>query len=42
MNFQMRRTFKLNDDYLEHVFYMATSNTPELTEHLRAKYVKVN
>lgn len=39
---QMRRIFKLDDNNLEHVFYMATSNTPELTEHLRAKYVKVN
>lgn len=38
----MRRIFKLDDNNLEHVFYMATSNTPELTEHLRAKYVKVN
>ncbi|XP_050464092.1 peroxynitrite isomerase THAP4-like [Cataglyphis hispanica] len=39
---QIRREFKLNGNYLEHVFYMATSNTPVLTEHLRAKYVKVN
>ncbi|EZA61567.1 hypothetical protein DMN91_003486 [Ooceraea biroi] len=38
---QMRREFKLNGNCLEHAFYMATSNTPELTEHLRAKYVKV-
>lgn len=38
---QMHREFKLNGNCLEHVFYMATSNTPDLTEHLRAKYVKV-
>ncbi|XP_032691367.1 THAP domain-containing protein 4-like [Odontomachus brunneus] len=35
------REFKLVGDYLEQVLYMATSNTPELTEHLRAKYKKV-
>ncbi|XP_072745058.1 peroxynitrite isomerase THAP4-like [Anoplolepis gracilipes] len=39
---KIRREFKLNDNCLEHVFYMATSTTPVLTEHLRAKYVKVN
>lgn len=39
---QIRREFKLDGHHLEHVFYMATSNTPVLTEHLRAKYVKVN
>lgn len=40
--FQIRREFKLDGNCLEHVFYMATSNTPVLTEHLRVKYVKVN
>ncbi|XP_077258915.1 peroxynitrite isomerase THAP4-like [Temnothorax americanus] len=39
---QIRREFKLNDDCLEYVLYMATSNTPVLTEHLRTKYVKVS
>lgn len=39
---QTRREFKLDGNNLEHVFYMATSNTPVLTEHLRAKYIKVN
>ncbi|XP_029679691.1 THAP domain-containing protein 4-like [Formica exsecta] len=39
---QIRREFKLDGNCLEHVFYMATSNTPVLTEHLRVKYVKVN
>ncbi|XP_011636803.1 THAP domain-containing protein 4-like [Pogonomyrmex barbatus] len=38
---QIRREYKLCDNCLEYVFYMATSNTPVLTEHLRAKYVKV-
>ncbi|XP_032691364.1 uncharacterized protein LOC116854020 isoform X7 [Odontomachus brunneus] len=38
---QTRRVFKLNDDQLEQIFYMATPKTPELTEHLRAKYKKV-
>ncbi|XP_018340811.1 PREDICTED: uncharacterized protein LOC108747674 isoform X8 [Trachymyrmex septentrionalis] len=33
-----RRVYKRNGDNLELVFYMATSKTPELTEHLRAKY----
>lgn len=39
---QIRREFTLHDNCLEYVFYMATSNTPELTEHLRGKYVKVS
>lgn len=38
---ETHRIFKLNDDHLEQVFFMATSNTPELTEHLRTKYKKV-
>ncbi|XP_011864557.1 PREDICTED: THAP domain-containing protein 4-like [Vollenhovia emeryi] len=39
---QVRREFKLHDNCLEYVLYMATSNTPVLTEHLRAKYVKAS
>ncbi|XP_011163768.1 peroxynitrite isomerase THAP4 [Solenopsis invicta] len=39
---QIRREFKFYDDCLEYVLYMATSNTPVLTEHLRAKYIKVD
>ncbi|KAL0133115.1 hypothetical protein PUN28_000707 [Cardiocondyla obscurior] len=39
---QTHRQFTFDGNYLEHVFYMATSNTPVLTEHLRAKYVKVS
>ncbi|XP_036139568.1 peroxynitrite isomerase THAP4-like [Monomorium pharaonis] len=38
---ETRRVYKRNGDNLELVFYMATSKTPELTEHLRAKYRKV-
>lgn len=38
---QTRRVFKFDGDTLELIFYMATSKTPELTEHLRAKYKKV-
>ncbi|XP_012231430.1 peroxynitrite isomerase THAP4 [Linepithema humile] len=36
-----RRVYQLDGDRLELVFYMATSKTPELSEHLRAKYKKV-
>ncbi|EGI70278.1 PREDICTED: THAP domain-containing protein 4-like [Acromyrmex echinatior] len=36
-----RRVYKRNGDNLELIFYMATSKTPELTEHLNAKYRKV-
>lgn len=39
---QVCREFKLNGDCLEQVVYMATSNTPDLTEHLRAKYRKAS
>ncbi|KAG5312636.1 THAP4 protein, partial [Acromyrmex insinuator] len=39
---QVRREFKLHDNCLEYIFYMATSNTPVLTEHLQAKYTKVS
>ncbi|XP_018393667.1 PREDICTED: uncharacterized protein LOC108772596 [Cyphomyrmex costatus] len=35
---ETRRVYKRNGDNLEFVFYMATSKTPELTEHLRAKH----
>ncbi|KAL0133117.1 hypothetical protein PUN28_000708 [Cardiocondyla obscurior] len=38
---ETRRVYKRDGDNLELVFYMATSKTPELTEHLRAKYKKV-
>lgn len=38
---QTKRVYTRNGDDLELVFYMATSKTPELTEHLRAKYKKV-
>ncbi|GAB1861195.1 THAP domain-containing protein 4 [Camponotus japonicus] len=38
---QTRRVFKFDGDSLELIFYMATSKTPELMEHLRAKYKKV-
>lgn len=39
---QTRKVFKLIDeDHLEQVFYMATANTPTLTEHLRARYKRV-
>ncbi|XP_011864555.1 PREDICTED: THAP domain-containing protein 4-like [Vollenhovia emeryi] len=38
---ETRRVYRRNGDYLELVFYMATSKTPELTEHLRARYRKV-
>ncbi|KAL6264562.1 hypothetical protein P5V15_004665 [Pogonomyrmex californicus] len=38
---ETRRVFTRNGDNLEFIFYMATSKTPELTEHLRAKYRKV-
>jgi len=38
---ETRRVFTRDGDNLEFVFYMATSKTPELTEHLRAKYRKV-
>lgn len=36
-----QRVYQLDDDKLELIFYMATSKTSELTEHLRAKYKKV-
>ncbi|XP_012527867.3 peroxynitrite isomerase THAP4 [Monomorium pharaonis] len=39
---QIRREFKFLNNCLEYVLYMATSNTTELTEHLRAKYVKAS
>lgn len=35
------REFKINGNSLEHVFYMATTTVPELTEHLRASYTKI-
>ncbi|XP_050464118.1 peroxynitrite isomerase THAP4-like [Cataglyphis hispanica] len=38
---ETRRVYKVDGDSLELIFYMATSKTPELTEHLRAKYKKV-
>lgn len=38
---ETRRVYQRNGDNLELVFYMATSKTPELVEHLRAKYKKV-
>ncbi|XP_076234674.1 peroxynitrite isomerase THAP4 [Calliopsis andreniformis] len=37
---ELQREFKLNGDCLEHTLYMATSNTPELQEHLHATYIK--
>ncbi|KAK2587512.1 hypothetical protein KPH14_003209 [Odynerus spinipes] len=37
---ETRREFKINGNSLEHVFYMATTTVPELTEHLRAVYIK--
>ncbi|XP_043488554.1 peroxynitrite isomerase THAP4-like [Polistes fuscatus] len=35
------REFKINGNSLEHVFCMATTTVPELTEHLRVKYTKI-
>ncbi|KYQ53481.1 THAP domain-containing protein 4 [Trachymyrmex zeteki] len=35
---ETRRVYKRNGDNLEFIFYMATSKTPELTEHLRATH----
>lgn len=37
---QLRREFRLIGDRLQHILSMATSTTPEITEHLRATYVK--
>ncbi|XP_011708025.1 PREDICTED: THAP domain-containing protein 4-like [Wasmannia auropunctata] len=38
---ETRREYKRDGDNLELVMYMATTKTPDLTEHLRAKYKKV-
>lgn len=37
---KLQREFRLVGDCLEHVLYMATTTTPDITEHLRATYVK--
>ncbi|XP_008549240.1 peroxynitrite isomerase THAP4 [Microplitis demolitor] len=39
---QLRREFFGNENTLEQIVYMATTNTQELTEHLRATYIKVD
>uniref|UniRef100_A0A6V7KRW0 Uncharacterized protein n=1 Tax=Bracon brevicornis TaxID=1563983 RepID=A0A6V7KRW0_9HYME len=36
----MKRSWDVNGDTLEQIIHMATSTTPELTEHLRAQYKK--
>ncbi|KAM0728660.1 Peroxynitrite isomerase THAP4 [Formica fusca] len=38
---ETRRVYKVDGDSMELIFYMATSKTPELKEHLRAKYKKI-
>ncbi|XP_011306579.1 THAP domain-containing protein 4-like [Fopius arisanus] len=38
---KLRREWKLDGETLEQIIYMATTTTPDLTEHLRAKYSKV-
>ncbi|XP_034941393.1 THAP domain-containing protein 4-like [Chelonus insularis] len=37
---KVKREFKKNDNSLEQIVCMATSATPELTEHLHAIYIK--
>ncbi|XP_053971661.1 peroxynitrite isomerase 2-like [Hylaeus volcanicus] len=37
---ELQREFQLLGDSLQHKLYMATSKTPELQEHLCAKYIK--
>ncbi|KAJ8674070.1 hypothetical protein QAD02_005332 [Eretmocerus hayati] len=37
---QIKRVFKLVDEALHQTLYMATENTPEITEHLHAVYKK--
>ena len=38
---ELQREFKLVGDCLQHVLCMATTKTPQVQEHLRAKYTKV-
>ncbi|KAL2748474.1 THAP domain-containing protein 4-like [Vespula maculifrons] len=35
------RKFEINGNSLKHIFYMATSTVPELTEHLCITYTKI-
>ncbi|XP_063991682.1 peroxynitrite isomerase THAP4-like [Diachasmimorpha longicaudata] len=39
---KLRREWSVEGDTLEQTVYMSTTTTPDLTEHLRAKYVRVN
>ncbi|XP_044589348.1 peroxynitrite isomerase THAP4-like [Cotesia glomerata] len=39
---RIKREFIRKENSLEQVIYMTTSNTQELTEHLRATYIKID
>ncbi|KAK0083902.1 hypothetical protein PV325_007965 [Microctonus aethiopoides] len=38
---KLQRKFKGDGNHLEHTVYMATSTNPQLTQHIHARYVKL-